>query len=124
MLAIWEQSVSLAELRSNRLLVQKFIGRVRKANYEMGGYAMSLDMPMQDGRSWYDVLPVLCSKRHHAKFGRRIRQPHFRECASRHSCITPGRFDRGGWAAVGWSACKSYSAPAPYLRRSASSGVA
>jgi hypothetical protein len=57
MLAIWENVISLEELIADRQLVRKFIGHARSANYEMGGYAMSLDAPMQDGRSWYDVLP-------------------------------------------------------------------
>ena len=57
MLALWERSISISELKANRLLVQKFVGHARKSNYEMGGYAMSLDAPMRDGRSWYDVIP-------------------------------------------------------------------
>lgn len=58
MLALWEGQISIEELRSNKSLVSDFIGRARKANYEAGGYALSLDAPMGDGRSWYEVLPT------------------------------------------------------------------
>lgn len=57
MLAIWQKQVTLDELRCDRRLVQSFVRGFRKANLEGGGFAMSLDVPMHDGRSWYDVLP-------------------------------------------------------------------
>lgn len=58
LLALWQKEISLDELRADRAAVNKFIRGVRKANYEAGGYALSLDVPMKDGRSWYDVLPA------------------------------------------------------------------
>lgn len=57
MLALWEKKIDIAELKKSPLLVRSFIKTFRAANHEMNGYAMSLDAPMQDGRSWYDVLP-------------------------------------------------------------------
>lgn len=57
MLALWERDTSLEELRADKALVRKFMNRARNDNYELGGYALSLDQPMRDGRSWYDVLP-------------------------------------------------------------------
>lgn len=57
MLALWQKEVSIDELRGDRALVQSFIRGFRKANFEAGGQAISLDTPMRDGRSWYDVLP-------------------------------------------------------------------
>lgn len=57
MLAIWTKEVSLDELRSDRALVNRFVKGFRRANLEGGGWALSLDVPMKDGRSWYDVLP-------------------------------------------------------------------
>ena len=56
MLAIWEKTVTIEELRADKALVRKFISGARRANYEGSGYALSLDQPMRDGRSWYDVL--------------------------------------------------------------------
>lgn len=57
MLALWQKEVSLEELQADRALVRKFISGFRKANLEGGGYCLSLDVPMKDGRNWYDVLP-------------------------------------------------------------------
>lgn len=57
MLALWMKEISLEELRTSKTLVGTFIKGFRKANLEGGGFALSLDVPMQDGRSWYDVLP-------------------------------------------------------------------
>jgi len=57
MLALWQGDVTLDELRSEKSLVNQFIRGARKANFEAGGYALSLDQPMHDGRNWYDVLP-------------------------------------------------------------------
>ncbi len=57
MLALWQGDTSIEELRADKALVNHFIRGARKANYEGGGYALSLDVPMRDGRSWYDVLP-------------------------------------------------------------------
>lgn len=57
MLALWEKKVELSELKKAPSLVRSFIKSFNATNHEMNGYAMSLDMPMHDGRSWYDVLP-------------------------------------------------------------------
>lgn len=57
MLALWMKETSLEELRSDRALLGRFVRGFRKANFEAGGQAISLDVPMRDGRSWYDVLP-------------------------------------------------------------------
>lgn len=57
MLSLWMKETSIEELRRDKGLVNKFIRTSRKDNYEGGGYALSLDVPMRDGRSWYDVLP-------------------------------------------------------------------
>lgn len=57
MLAIFMGDVALDELEQAPRLVNEFIKKVKRENYEQGGFAMSLDMPMRDGRSWYDVLP-------------------------------------------------------------------
>jgi hypothetical protein len=57
MLALWQKETSLEELRADKGLVSKFIKGVKKANLEGSGFVLSLDMPMRDGRSWYDVLP-------------------------------------------------------------------
>lgn len=56
MLAIWEGRTTLVELRQNRMNVRGFMARFRADNLEVGGYAISLDQPMHDGRSWHDVL--------------------------------------------------------------------
>lgn len=57
MLAIWMKQITLEELREDRTAVQSFVRGFRKSNFEAGGHAISLDVPMHDGRSWYDVLP-------------------------------------------------------------------
>jgi hypothetical protein len=57
MLAIWQKEMTLDELREDTALVRKFTKGFYKANLEAGGHAISLDVPMRDGRSWYDVLP-------------------------------------------------------------------
>lgn len=54
---IYLGEASLEELTAESKLVRKYITRMKKDNYEGGGYAISLDQPMYDGRSWYDVLP-------------------------------------------------------------------
>ena len=56
MLALWEKRITLNDLIDNREDVRAFIRSFKKGNYEMGGYAISLDVPMYDGRSWHDVL--------------------------------------------------------------------
>lgn len=61
MLAIWQKQTSIEELRRDKALVNSFIRGAKNLNYEGGGYALSLDMPMRDGRSWYDVLPDLAT---------------------------------------------------------------
>lgn len=57
MLQMFLGEITLDELRNGPGLVRKFINQYRKQNCEAGGYAISLDAPMVDGRSWYDVLP-------------------------------------------------------------------
>lgn len=57
MLALWQKETSIEELKKAPALIRKYCGRVRTMNYEGGGYCLSLDMPMRDGRKWYDVLP-------------------------------------------------------------------
>lgn len=56
MIALWEKRITLDEVKSNRANLRKFISEFRRDNYEAGGYAVSLDQPMHDGRSWHDVL--------------------------------------------------------------------
>lgn len=58
MLAILEGKTTLEELRLSSSLVRSFVRRANHDNMESGGYALSLDAPMRDGRSWYDVLPA------------------------------------------------------------------
>jgi hypothetical protein len=57
MLALLEKRFTLAEMRDPRI-VRQFIKGFRSSNFEDCGYALSLDAPMRDGRSWYDVLPA------------------------------------------------------------------
>ena len=57
MLALWQKKITLEELRLDKSLMRGFMSGHRKANLEAGGYVLSLDQPMQDGRSWYDILP-------------------------------------------------------------------
>lgn len=57
MLAIWQKQTTLEELRQNKALIGKFTSGFYSANHESNGHALSLDAPMYDGRSWYDVLP-------------------------------------------------------------------
>lgn len=56
MLALWEKRITLDQLRANSKNLRPFIRQFSAANYENGGYALSLDQPMYDGRSWHDVL--------------------------------------------------------------------
>lgn len=57
MLALWQKQTTLDELRADKSLVRKFTSGFYSTNFESGGHALSLDAPMHDGRSWYDVLP-------------------------------------------------------------------
>jgi hypothetical protein len=57
MLALWMKKITLEELRADSRAVRSFIKGFRATNHEAGGFALSLDAPMHDGRSWYDVLP-------------------------------------------------------------------
>lgn len=57
MLAIWEGRITIDELQSNPKALRSFTAQARTNNFECGGYAISLDVPMRDGRSWYDILP-------------------------------------------------------------------
>lgn len=56
MLALWEKKISLDDLKANRADIRGFVRRFTKDNYEVGGYAISLDAPMHTGQSWHDVL--------------------------------------------------------------------
>jgi hypothetical protein len=56
MLALWEKQITLEQLKANRVDLRSFVRSFTKANYEAGGFAISLDQPMYDGRSWHDVL--------------------------------------------------------------------
>lgn len=58
MLALWEGKITLDQLKANRSNVRAFVRTFTTENYEGGGYAMSLDQPMHDGRSWHDILPA------------------------------------------------------------------
>ena len=56
LLALFEQRITLNELKANRANLRSFVASFRRDNYESGGYAVSLDQPMYDGRSWHDTL--------------------------------------------------------------------
>lgn len=56
LLAVLEGSVSVAALKSDRAFLRATITRLRRENFESGGYAISLDEPRPDGRTWYDTL--------------------------------------------------------------------
>jgi hypothetical protein len=56
MLALWEKKITLDQIKANRADLRAFVRGFNKENYEAGGYAISLDDPMHDGRSWHDVL--------------------------------------------------------------------
>lgn len=56
MLALWEGRITLEQLKANRANIRPFVRSFTRDNYESGGYAVSLDQPMHDGRSWHDVL--------------------------------------------------------------------
>ncbi len=56
LLAIWEKKVFLEDLMGDKKLVNRFIGKFRRENMEGGGYALSLDIPMRSGKSWYDTI--------------------------------------------------------------------
>lgn len=57
MLAIWEKTISLDELKRSPKLIGQYVRKAKRENYEACGYALSLDVPMRGGRYWYDVLP-------------------------------------------------------------------
>jgi hypothetical protein len=56
MLALFEGAITIDDLRKNKGQIRTFIKAFRRDNWEEGGYAISLDAPMHDGRSWHDVL--------------------------------------------------------------------
>jgi hypothetical protein len=60
MLALLENVITLADVKSNAARLRSFVASFRKANFENSGYAISLDEPMRDGRSWHDVLVDEC----------------------------------------------------------------
>lgn len=57
LLAILEGSATIAELSSSRAALSTFYRAHRRENFELGGYAVSLNEPRHDGRSWHDILP-------------------------------------------------------------------
>lgn len=56
MLALWERRITLDQLKANRADLRAFVRSFTRDNYEAGGYAISLDVPMRSGQSWHDVL--------------------------------------------------------------------
>lgn len=56
MLALLDGQITLTEIRANPGIVRAFIRKFKNQNYESRGYALSLDEPMPDGRSWHNVL--------------------------------------------------------------------
>lgn len=57
MLALWESRLSLDELKSDPKAVRAFVRGFRKASFERGGYAESMDVTVSgdsDGRSKYE----------------------------------------------------------------------
>jgi hypothetical protein len=56
MLALWEKRITLDQLKASRSNIRMFVTSFRRDNWEASGYAVSLDQPMHDGRSWHDVL--------------------------------------------------------------------
>ncbi len=56
MLALWEGKVTLDDLRRHRGSIRSFVRSFNVANFEAAGYAISLDRPLRNGGSWYDIL--------------------------------------------------------------------
>lgn len=57
MVDLLEGKTTIHELQTDKRLIAKYIKAFRLQNTELCGYAISLDRPLADGRSWYDVLP-------------------------------------------------------------------
>lgn len=57
MFDLLDKRITLPELRAEKGLIGQYTKAYRRENMEAGGYAISLDAPMRDGRHWYDVLP-------------------------------------------------------------------
>lgn len=56
MVALLENRITINQLKLNRSDVNAFVRQFKRENMESNGYAISLDCPMYDGRSWHDVL--------------------------------------------------------------------
>jgi hypothetical protein len=56
LLALVEGKTTREGLRLSRKDITAFFRSSMRANFEGGGYALSLDQPMRDGRSFYDVI--------------------------------------------------------------------
>lgn len=57
LLAILEGRTTFAEIQTNRAALSAFCRAHHRESFELGGYAVSLNEPRRDGRSWHDVLP-------------------------------------------------------------------
>lgn len=55
-LAGLEGTISANDLKTNPAVVRRFINQHNRENHEGSGYAVSLDQPLPDGRSRYDLL--------------------------------------------------------------------
>lgn len=62
MLAIWDGKFTLEHLQANSGDVRSFVRTHYRNNFETGGYAISLDVPMKSGQSWHDVLPHIAEE--------------------------------------------------------------
>jgi hypothetical protein len=56
MIALWEKRITLDQLKAARENVRGLVRAFNRANFEQSGFAVSLDLPREDGRSWHDVL--------------------------------------------------------------------
>jgi len=55
--ALLEGKITEAQIRAGSKDMRAFVTAFRRNNFEQHGYAKSLDVPIGDGRSWYDVMP-------------------------------------------------------------------
>lgn len=56
LVALHEGKTTVETLRVNRKDITAFFRSYMRNNFESGGYAISLDQPMRDGRSFHDIL--------------------------------------------------------------------
>jgi len=56
MLALLEGEITIDQVKANRQALRPFIRQFRKDNLTLGGYALSLDAPLENGRSWHEVF--------------------------------------------------------------------